>query len=190
MHRRQLRGPRPHLETTRSAVETHMGVVHVAGDRAAIDVVHHRGVDVVDRAVVVEVASAPVTALVAVAGVAEAVVDAAIVADVLAPVARVIPVEVIPVAPVAGGPECALVGSLDPGAGHPVIAVRRPGPVAWSPDIAVAGNRRLLVVEQGRGRLGCGVFRLISVTWIVGRLVRRWALLEAGSGGGCVLRSA
>src|SRR5208283_3362558 len=133
--------------------------------------------------------------------VAKAVVDAAIVADVLAPVARVKPVEVIPVAPVAGGPECALVGSLDPCAGHPVIAIWRPGPVAGSPDIAVTRNGRLVVIGQGRRRLGCGVFRLLPVARIIRRLVgrlvigvalvrRRWVLLGAGSGRGCRLRSA
>jgi hypothetical protein len=150
-----------------------MRIVRVFDDRAAIDVVHHRDVDVVDRAVVVEAASAPIAAIVAVAGVAEAIVDAAIVADVLAPVAGIIPVGVIPVAPVAGSPECALVGSLDPGAGHPVIAVRGPGPVAGSPDIVVAGSRRLVVVGQGRRRLDSGVFRLLSVTRIIRRLVGR-----------------
>ena len=191
MHRRQLRRMRRRPDTTRSAVITHAGVVGVAGHRAAVDVVHQRDVDVVDRAVVVEVASTPVTALVAVSNVAITVVDAAIVADVLTPVAWVKPVEVIPVAPVARGPECALVGSLNPCAGHPVIAVRRPGPIAGRPDIVVAGDRRLVVVGQGRRRLGRGVFRLRPVTWIVRRLVRRRrTLLVAWGGVGLVLRSA
>ena len=124
IHRHPLRGPRRHMQTTRSTVVTHMVVVRVHDDRAVIDVVHHSDIDVVDRAVVVEVSPSPVAALVAVAGVAKAVVDAAIVADVLAPVARIEPVRVIPVAPVAGRPQCAFVGSLNPCAGHPIIAVR------------------------------------------------------------------
>ncbi len=153
---------------------------------------HHRDVDVVDGAVVIEVASAPVTALVAESHVAKAVVDAAIVADVLAPVARVKPVGVIPVAPIAGGPERALVGSLNPGAGHPVVAVLRgPGPIAGRPDIVVAGSRGLVVVRQRWRRLGSGVFRLLPVTGIVRRLVRRRStLLVARIGVGLILRTA
>lgn len=178
-HRRQLRRPRRCPDASGSAVITYAGAVRVASHRAAIDVVHQGDVHVVDRAVVVEMAAAPVTALVAVSYVAKAVVDAAIVADVLAPVAWVKSVYVIPEAPVARGPECALVGSLNPSAGHPVIAVRRPGPVAGRPDIVVAGTLRLVVVGQGRRRLGRGVFRLLSVAWIVRRLVRRSTLLVA-----------
>ena len=180
IHCHPLRGPRRNPNATRSAVETHMIVVCVVDDGVVIDVVHDRDIHVVDRAVVVEVSAAPVAALVAVAGVTKAVVDAAIVADVLAPVATVEPVRVIPIAPVAGGPKCALVGSLNPCAGHPIIAVRRPGPVARRPDVVVAGIVRLVVVEKGRRRLVCGVFRLLSVARIVGRLVGRWTLLVAG----------
>ena len=132
-------------------------------------------------------ASAPVAALVAVAGVAEAVVDAAIVADVLAPIAGVISVRVIRVAPVAGSPECALVRRFNPCARNPVIAVGRPSPVAGGPDVVVAGVLRLVVVEQWWRRLSRRVFRLLSVARIVGLIVRRliWrlrALLVAGRG--------
>ncbi len=134
MHCRQFRRPRRRPDASRSAVVTHMGVVVVNdGHRAAVNVVHHGDVHVVDGAVVVEMAGAPVATLVAVSYVAIAIVDAAIVADVLAPIAGIKPVGVIPVAPVAGGPECTLVGSLNPRAGHPVVAVRRPGPVARRP---------------------------------------------------------
>jgi hypothetical protein len=99
MHRYKLRRTRRRPDTTRTAVITHAGVVGVVVHRAAVDVVHHRDVDVIDRTVVIEMAAAPVTALVAESYVAIAVIDAAVVADVLAPVARVKPVGVIPVAP-------------------------------------------------------------------------------------------
>ena len=92
MHGRQFRRPRRRPDASRSAVITYAGVVRVVGHRTTINVVHHGDVHVIDRAVVVEMAAAPVTALVAVSYVAIAVVDAAIVADVLAPVARVKPV--------------------------------------------------------------------------------------------------
>jgi hypothetical protein len=119
------------------------------------------------------VAAAPVAALVAVADVAKAVIDTAIVADILAPVARIKPVMVMPVAPVSGRPESALVRSLNPSAGHPVIAVCTPGPVAGRPEITVAGSRRLVVVGHGRRRLGSCIFRLLSVPRIIITLIRR-----------------
>jgi hypothetical protein len=94
MHCGELRWPRRRPDTSRASVVTHMRVV-VVPDAAVIDVVHHGDVDVVDGAVVVEVASAPVTALVAVANVTKAVIDAAIVADILAPIAGVKTVMVV-----------------------------------------------------------------------------------------------
>jgi hypothetical protein len=66
--------------------------------------VTNTGADAIDGAVVVEVVSAPIAAVVAKAGVAKAVVDATVVADVRAPEAAVeAPASVVP-APVAGGP--------------------------------------------------------------------------------------
>ena len=123
-------------------------------------------VDVIDRAVVVEVAATPITAFVAEAYIPKTVVDAAIVADMSAPVAAVKAVAVMIEAPVAGRPKCALVGSLNPGAGHPVIALGRPGPVAGCPDIVVAGRIWLFVVGQGRRRLRSVGIRLFAVTRI------------------------
>jgi hypothetical protein len=198
-HRYPFCRPRRYAKTTRSAVVAHMGVGRIHHDCAAIDVVHHSDVNVVDRAVVVEVSPTPVTALVAVARVAKTIINAAIVTDVLSPIARVISVGVIPVAPVAGGPECALVRGLDPCTGHPEISIWRPRPVAGRPQIVVAGIRWLVVVQQRRGRLGIGVLRLLSVTRIIRRrtgrlirraaLIRRRALLVAGSGGARIVWS-
>ena len=202
VQRSQFRGPRTHLDSTRSAVETHTGICPaVPANRAVVHVVYDGDVDVIDRSVVVEVATTPITALVAEADIAKAIVDAAIVADVPAPIAAVKAITVIPKAPVAGGPKCALVGCFNPRTGYPVIALRRPGPITGSPDIVVTGSLRLIVVGQRRRRFGSIGRRLLSVTRIfrrlVGRLVRavalvlrRWILLIAGSGRGSVKRSA
>jgi hypothetical protein len=65
---------------------------------------HRGGIDVVNRAVVVEVTAAPIAALVANTDVAKTIIDTAIVADVLTPIAGVKSVGVIRVAPIAGGP--------------------------------------------------------------------------------------
>jgi len=119
---RQFRRPGAHLQPARSAVEAHTGAAAVFTDGAIVDVVDYGDVDIVDRAVVVEVAAAPVAALVADADIAKAVVDAAIEPDMRTPVATVKAIAVIVVAPVSGCPERALIGSLHPNAGNPVIA--------------------------------------------------------------------
>ena len=112
-------------------------------------------------------ATAPVTALVAEADVAETVVDAAIVANVPAPVAAIKPVAVMRVTPVAGGPQGALIGSLNPRARNPVKPLGSEAPIARRPDKIVAGSGRLIVIEQGRRRLGRVLYRLLPITGIV-----------------------
>jgi hypothetical protein len=107
---------------------------------------HDGNIHVVVRAVVIEVPIAPVAALVADTGVAKSIINAAIKADVRTPIAAIKAVAVIMVAPVAGGPERALVGSLDPSAGNPIIAALTPGPIAGGPKIAVAGRLGLVVI--------------------------------------------
>jgi hypothetical protein len=106
---------------------------------------HNGHVDTVHLAVVVEVAAAPITALVAEAHIAKAVVDAAIEANVWTPIATVEAIAAVPEAPVSGSPESADIGSLHPNAGHPVVAGRPPGPIAGRPKVSVAGSGRLLV---------------------------------------------
>jgi hypothetical protein len=126
-------------------------------------------------------AAAPVAALVAIAAVAIAVIDAAIVADVQAPIAAVEAVAVMTEAPVAGGPESALIGSLNPPAGNPVITGWSPCPVAGRPEIAVAGILRLIVFGQRRRRLFGVGHRLSAIAGIIRTLVVRAA--RVGSGG-------
>jgi len=112
-------------------------------------------------------AAAPISAFIADAEVAKAVVDTAIVADVWTPIAAVKAVAIVVVAPVAGGPKSTLVGSLDPDAGYPVITALRPGPVSGSPEIVVAWGGRLFIVGQGWGRLVGVLDRLCAVARIV-----------------------
>lgn len=164
--RTKFRRSCPHLDATRSTIETDTGTAPEAATRTAVDVVHHVDIHIVVRAVVIEVAAAPVAALVAVANIAKAVVNAAVVADVQAPVSAIEPVTVVVEAPIARGPQSALVRSLDPPARHPVIAIRTPGPVAGSPEIIVAGSWGLVVVGQRRRRLGSIRYRLLAVTRI------------------------
>jgi hypothetical protein len=93
------------------------------------------------------VAAAPVAALIAETNIAKTVVDAAIEADILTPIAAVEAVMVMVVTPVTGRPQSALIGSLNPRAWHPVIVPLIPTPVAGRPEIAVSGSLRLIVVR-------------------------------------------
>jgi hypothetical protein len=121
--------------------------VVVAGVWAVIDVaaILPSGTEVVIAAVVVVVAASPVSAVEAYAEVAEAVVDATVVADGGSPVAGVPEVAASPIAPITGGPEGAGVRREYPCAVNPLVAFTSPGPVAGSPDVAGARNCGLSV---------------------------------------------
>lgn len=106
--RRLFRRPCLHLYAARSAIEAHsLAAAAVIAHGAVVNIVHEGDIHVVVGTVVVEIAAAPVAALVAKADVTKAIIDAAIVADVRTP-------------------------------------------VAWGPDVTVAGSRRLLIVGQRR----------------------------------------
>ena len=131
--------------SARTSVET---VVRMVVDVAAAPA------DVVVAAVVPKMAAAPISAVEAGAEVAEAVVDAAVVADGRAPVSGVPEVAAGTVTPVAGSPKGVDVGRCDPGAIDPFIAVAGPSPVTGSPDVAVAGGGGLVVDRDGGRRDG------------------------------------
>jgi hypothetical protein len=131
--------------------------------------------------------TSPIAALVANANIAKAIIDAAIVADVRTPIATVKSVAVMIEAPITGRPESSLVRSLNPAAGHPVIAARAPRPITWRPEIVVARSRWLIVFRQRRRRLRRVARRLNSIARIIRALVissararRRSALLLSG----------
>ncbi|GAB3343336.1 hypothetical protein GCM10027565_47130 [Bordetella tumulicola] len=110
------------LNTVPAAVIADAAVVDVMDDLAVVDVFDTPCVDTVVLAVVVEVSVLPVAARISRADIAEPIVDAAVIADVLAPVAGIPTIDVIDIAPVAGGPQRPHKGRQTPGAGHPVIA--------------------------------------------------------------------
>src|ERR1700728_235875 len=121
-------------------------VTAIEADMIDGDVIHHRPVvdggdvnaaaEMVVGGVIAELAVIPVTAVVTMAEVAEAVVHAAVEADGRTPVAAVPQVGTAVPAPVARGPEVTRFRRLYPGSGHPVVAaaVLGPGPVARRPD--------------------------------------------------------
>ena len=107
-------------------------------------------IDTPDGGVVFEVSVMPPATNKANAEVAEPVVDAAVVADVISPVTGVPVVKAAIPPPVAWGPQGANEGRRNPRARDPVVAVWSIGPVTRSPDHAWAGAHRLLINQQRR----------------------------------------
>ena len=120
------------------------GVVHVR-------VVNDGGVYVGDGGVVAEHPTTPYAADEADTTVAEAVVNAAIEADVRAPITGVPSIGAPYEAPIAGSPKEAGCGSKHPSAGNPKVAVWAIGPITGSPDITGSRADRLRI-NRKRGR--------------------------------------
>ena len=185
-YRNEFRRAWPYRKPARAAVITHAvvdigDVGGVVDDLVVINVVHDRGIYPVDRTIVVEVISVPIAAAVAGANVTEAVVDAAVVADVAAPISLVESVSAGIEAPIPGCPQGSLVWREDPGAGHPIVALRGVVPVAGGPNIAVAGTHWLFILRQWRRRLLCIGYRLVVGVVVRVRILAaalvRWILV-------------
>jgi hypothetical protein len=111
-----------------------------------------RDPDVIDTAVVIEIPAVPIAAFIAFTEITETVIDAAVEANVWAPVARVPKICAAVPTPVTRGPEQARLRRDHPSAGHPVVAIRSVSPVAGSPNVPIARARWLGVNRQYRGR--------------------------------------
>src|ERR1017187_6608672 len=129
-----------------AAVEGHVILVH---DHCLVVDSGHIG-DVGHAAVVVERASAPVSASEAETAVAVAVIDSAVEADVRTPITTMPSINTVRESPVARSPQQAY-RCYHPGTGHPVVAsIVIPSPVAGRPHIAGAGSDGLGVDGQSR----------------------------------------
>ena len=151
VHRSLFNGCWPSGNSTRAAVEAdtiHGGFVDYG---LAIDIGDIRDIHITHRAVVEEGSIIPVAASIADASVAEAVIDATIEADTLAPVSFIPGERVAAPPPITGSPEQASRWGLDPRTRHPKIAFIAITPVAGRPQIASRGNHGLCVHRQ-RGR--------------------------------------
>lgn len=105
MKRRDFRRSGAYLQSALAAIEAYsIAAAVLINDRVVVDVMHFPDVDVVDRAVVIEVASAPVSAAIAKANIAKAIVHATIVADMQTPIAAEKSVVVMTVAPISRRP--------------------------------------------------------------------------------------
>jgi hypothetical protein len=107
-------------------VSLHARRVVVGGVNYAFIHAHHRGV-------VGKLVAAPFSARETDALVPKAVVHAAVVADVAAPVAPMEPVSAVVPVPVVGRPQGAYIGHRNPCAGNPVVVLVAIGPVAGNP---------------------------------------------------------
>jgi hypothetical protein len=145
------------LNPTRAAVIRNAALV---GDRISL---HARRVVVggVNRAlvhahdcgVVGKLVAAPFSTRKTDAPIPIAVVHAAVVADVAAPVAPMEPVSAAVPVPIVGRPQGALIGSRNPSAGNPVVVPIAIGPVAGNPHQVGLGTEGLFINRQfGRSK--------------------------------------
>jgi hypothetical protein len=117
----------------------------------SIYVVDDRCVDVVHLTVIKKASAVPITAGIAVADIAIAVVDASIEADLRAPVSNVPDVNPGTPTPVSRRPQQSNLGRFHPRSRNPVIAaVFVVAPVARRPDITLARANGLRVNRQHR----------------------------------------
>jgi hypothetical protein len=92
------------------------------GHPVVIDVMYDVDIHVVHGPVVSESVAVPIAAFVTMADVAEAVVDAAVEADVRGPIAVIPTIAAGRETPVGRGPESTDIRRKDPGTGYPIIA--------------------------------------------------------------------
>jgi len=161
-----LRG-RLHIDSPAAPVITD-AISLVVRNRVVIYIVNVRDIHIRDGAVISQCAIVPISAVVTPAGVAEAVVDSAIKADVRTPIARMPDINVVLVSPVRRRPESIHPGSHYPHSGYPIIAGLCIAPVTRRPQVVLARTFRLAVLGQRRRRLGSlntlGIRALIGIT--------------------------
>jgi hypothetical protein len=105
VNRSQFRGTRTNVDTARATVIANPSVVGVVVNHCVVvDVVHLVHIHTIDASVVIEMTLVPITSLVSKAHIAEAIIDAAVVADVRSPIAAIETVMTVGIAPIAGRP--------------------------------------------------------------------------------------
>jgi hypothetical protein len=116
--------------------------------RVVVGGVNHALIHAHDRGVVGKLVAAPFSARKTDAPVPVAVVHAAVVANVAAPVAPMESVSAAVPVPVVGRPQGALIGSRNPSAGNPVVVPVAIGPVAGNPHQVRLGTVGLFINRQ------------------------------------------
>ena len=140
---------RTRIDTAVPAIVTDAGFRDVFDSRV-IGVVNDCFVHMICVCVVVKAIMIPAPAFIAVTPIAKSIVDTAIKSNVRPPIAFVPEVGAATPAPISGSPKETDFGCQDPGAGHPVIIISVPSPVAGCPDVAFSRTDRLLINRNGR----------------------------------------
>ena len=153
-------------DAARAAVVAHLGHHGIASRRLAVGVVNDARVEVVYRPVVSECIPRPAPSRESDAGIAEAVVDTAIVADVRTPIPGMEHIHRSGEAPVAGSPKDPRSRRPHPRSRHPVITAATPSPIRWSPKQAIIRAGWLGIILQGRGDLGRPHFGVRRRGWV------------------------
>src|SRR2546427_1638264 len=127
----------------------HGGAVDHGG---VVNIVNGGDVHIGHGAVVEKPAAFPASAVVTVAEVSVAVIDAAVETDLRTPIAVIENISVAEPSPVAGGPVVADSRRAHPSARHPVVVAEIVvvGPVAWGPDKTFSRTVGLLVYRKRR----------------------------------------
>ena len=131
------------------------GLVNHGG---VVNIVNVGNVYIVYRAVVEKSVAFPASALIAIAEVSVAVIDAAVETDLRAPVAVIENISAAAVSPIARGPVVSDSRGAHPGSGHPVVVAEIVviGPVAGCPHKTLSRTVGLLVYRKGRWSEGDG----------------------------------
>jgi len=111
----------------------------------AVHVVDEAHIHVGHSAVIEEVIVIPVSAVIATAEITETIINSAIEADHWTPIACGEEIAIRAPSPVAGSPKQSRLRREDPRAGNPIVVgdIGIPGPIAWRPNVIVAGADRL-----------------------------------------------
>jgi hypothetical protein len=139
-----------HVDSARTAVIADPRVRNHVGHAVVVNVVNHTYVHIRHIAVVIEMPIAPVAAVEPAAYITESIVDSAIEAYVIAPIAVVPAIMSAIEVPIRRSPERVNIWRNYPHAGNPVVTRRSIAPVAGRPDIVVAWAGRLAVFGQRR----------------------------------------
>jgi hypothetical protein len=171
-HHRQFLWRGPRLDSAAPAVVANP-VAPVVRDLIVVNIMSDVDVDVRYRPVVVEPALIPIGAVIAAAGISIPVIDAAIVADVRTPIARVPMVVPTIETPPRRRPERIYIRGQNPRSGNPIVTSVRIAPGTGRPYVIVARSGRLAVIgERRRGfRSLDGLF--VGIVLIVILRIRR-----------------
>jgi len=145
-----LLGAGTHRNAAPAAVVTYAAIVVAVVDSGVIDIVKTTAIQIVVRAVIEKVPVIPTAAVVSIAEVTEAIVDATIEANGSSPVTFIVEIAAVIPSPIAGGPEVTFFRRKLPRAGNLIVIGDAVviGPVAGGPHISIAGARGLVVHGQ------------------------------------------